>query len=136
MNLSGKDCLGYRQFLRKWGIDMDVKKTKKELCTEYKEKKAIGGVYIIRNKKNSKILVEGSPDMIAIKNRFEFAQKMGSCVNMKIEKDWVNIGGENFEFEMLEEIEKMNEQTSDEFRKDVKLLKEMWCEKLKGNDFY
>lgn len=115
---------------------MDTGKTKKELATEYKERKVIGGVYIIKNLQNNKILLEASFNLQGSKNRFEFAQKTGSCVNKKLQQDWNKHGCMGFVFETLEELERKDTQTEEEFREDIELLKEMWMEKLEGKVYY
>ncbi len=115
---------------------MDTKKTKKELQAQYKERKVIGGVYIIKNKETGQLFLASTPDMQGSQNRFEFSQKIGSCVQMKLQKDWAAYGPDAFVFEILEEIKKGDAQTQEEFSEDVKLLKEIYMEKLADSQFY
>jgi len=109
---------------------------KKELQSLYKERKAVGGVYLIRNIQNKKIFLDATLNLQGIKNRFEFAQKTGSCVYTKLQKDWSEQGGGQFAFESLEELVKSDSQTQTEFKSDVELLKEIWREKLSDEEFY
>ena len=111
-------------------------KTKKELLAQYKEREAIGGVYIIRNTRNNKLLLDASADIKIVRNRFEFARQTGSCVNMKLQKDWAEHGSASFALEVLEELRKGETQTDKEFKADIELLKEIWSEKLKNEDMY
>jgi hypothetical protein len=113
-----------------------ITKTKKELQAQYKEKKVIGGVYAIKNTQKNKLLVEAATDLRGGKNRFEFAKKTGSCVNMKLQADWKECGADKFVFEVLEELEKAETLTPAEFKAEVDLLKEMWLEKLSSSDLY
>lgn len=110
--------------------------TKKELLAKYKERTVIGGVYVIRNTLNNRLLLDASPDLKSIKNRFDFAKATGSCVDMKLQKDWAEHGSEQFVFEVLEELEKGETQSQKEFKADIDVLKEIWAEKLSGETLY
>jgi hypothetical protein len=55
---------------------------------------------------------------------------------MKLQKDWSKQGGEQFVFEVLEELKKGETQTAEEFTADIGILKEMWLEKLSDREFY
>ena len=110
--------------------------TKKELQSQYKEREITGGVYIIRNTIKNKILCEIAVEMNNTRNRFEFSRKTGSCVSMKLQKDWTEQGSNQFVFEVLEELKKGDTQTDAEFKADLELLKEMWLEKLSGEEMY
>lgn len=109
---------------------------RKALSTQYKDREVIGGVYLIRNRQSNRLLVDSTADLSSIKNRFEFSVKTDSCVYMKLQKDWAELGGGSFSLEILEELRKNDSQTSAAFKADVDLLKEMWLEKLSGEDFY
>ena len=109
---------------------------KKELQEQYKEREIIGGVYLIRNTLNNKLFLDASLDLQGSRNRFEFAQKTGSGLNMKLQKDWTEQGGSQFVFEVLEELKKGETQTQTEFKADVDLLKKLWLEKLSGEELY
>jgi len=109
---------------------------KKELQSQYIQREIVGGVYIMRNIQNNKILLDASTDISGSKNRFEFAQKTGSCVNPKLQKDWAAYGHDQFTFEVLDELKKGEAQTQEEFKTDIGLLKEIWREKLTNEDFY
>lgn len=115
---------------------MKDSKTKKELQALYKEREIVGGVYVIKNTLNNKLLLEADTDLQGSKNRFEFAQKTGSCVDMKLQKDWAAQGCGQFVFEVLEELKKSETQTAADFKADVALLKEIWLEKLSGENLY
>lgn len=111
--------------------------SRKDLIRQYKERQKIGGVYLIRNTLNGKLLLDATTDLQGIRNRFEFARKTGSCVDLKLQADWDKQGGGGaFAFETLEELEKGEAQTEAGFKADIQLLKEMWLEKLGGGDFY
>ena len=109
---------------------------KKELQNRYKEREIVGGVYSITNTLNNKVFLEAATDMRGIKNRFEFAQKTGSCIHVKLQRDWDRQGGGQFVFEVLEELHKGDAQTEEGFKADLALLKEMWLETLSDKEFY
>jgi hypothetical protein len=105
---------------------------KKELIDQYKNRKQVGGVYVIKNTRLNKWFVDSAPDLIAIKNRFEF---MGASF-MKIAQDYKTQNGEDFVFEVLEDLEKGEAQTPKEFQDDLRVLKSIWLDKLIGQELY
>jgi len=110
---------------------------KKKILAQYKERERIGGVYLIRNTLNNKILLDAATDLQSIRNRFEFAQKTGSCVNPKLQKDWLEHGCGAFLLEVPEQLVKGNTQTDAEFKADIEFLKEIWLDKLSiSEDLY
>ena len=115
---------------------MGDKPNKKEMQNRYKEREIVGGIYAIKNTQNNKVFLEAATDIRGIKNRFEFAQKTGSCIHVKLQSDWDKQGGGQFAFEILEELQKGDTQTAEGFKADLMLLKEMWLETLSGSEFY
>lgn len=109
---------------------------KKCMLSKYKERKITGGIISIKNNINGKVLFEASLNTEANRNRFEFCKKTGSAISLKIQKDWNTYGSEAFTFEVLEELTKGENQTMQEFEGDVKVLKEIWLEKLQNTEFY
>jgi len=106
------------------------------LQARYRERKVTGGVFAVRNVRSGKILLESSTDLKGSKNRFDFSKSTGSCVFTKLNKDWASDGSEAFVFEILEELDMGEAQTSQEFKSDVELLKEIWIENLSDKEFY
>jgi hypothetical protein len=111
-------------------------RTKKELQAQYKERQVIGGVYVVKNTWNNKLLLEAATDLQGSKNRFDFAKSTGSCVHTKLYADWTEQGSGDFIYEVLEELEKGETQTDKEFKADIDLLREMWLEKLSDSELY
>ncbi|NLA72512.1 MAG: GIY-YIG nuclease family protein [Clostridiales bacterium] len=110
--------------------------SKKELRSQYKEREIIGGIYIIKNKINNKLLLLSAVDLNGSKNRFQFAQNTDSCIHPKLQNDWLKYGHKAFELIILEELKKSSAQTDAEFRADIDLLTEIWLEKLSDESFY
>jgi hypothetical protein len=109
---------------------------RKELKAQYKERKVIGGVFVIRNTATGKLFLDATTDLQGSKNRFAFAKQTGSCTDLKLQSDWAKQGASAFALEVLEELEKGDAQTNAEFAADVKTLKELWAEKLAAKEFY
>lgn len=120
------------------GREKNVKsvESRKEMAQQYRDRKQIGGVFLVRNTVNGKALLDASTDLPGSKNRFTFAQDTGTCVYLRMQKDWKEQCGKGFAFEVLEELEKGETQTNAEFATDIKALKELWSEKLANEALY
>lgn len=115
---------------------MKDNKTKKELIAQYKERQIVGGVYVIKNTLNNKILLGATTDLHSAINRFEFSQKTGSCVDMKLQGDWREFNGKQFVIEVLEELKKSETQMVEEYEADIDVLRQLWLDKLSGSEMY
>ena len=105
---------------------------KKELTNQYKSRVQVGGVYAIKNMTLNRWYVDATTDLAASENRFKF---FGST-HMKVEQDYKAQNGEGFVFEVLEELKKNENQTDKEFKTDLTVLKDIWLEKLRGQELY
>lgn len=105
-----------------------MEKNKKEMINEYKNRTMIGGVYKITNSKTDNYWIESCMDINAAINKFNFSKSINSCggYNSEIEKEWNETGAEFFKFEILEKLEKKPEMDNKEFKKEIKLLEELW----------
>ena len=112
------------------------KQKKKEILAAYKDRTVVGGIYAIKNTVNGKIQILSTTDLQGSKNRFEFSKKTNSCVTMKIQEDWKNFGSDAFAFELLEELVKKETQSLKEFNTDIKVLEEIWHEKIDSEKLY
>lgn len=99
-------------------------------------RKEIGGVCAIKNTQNNKVLLLPAPDLQGCRNRFDFSQKTGGCVNIKLQNDWNKYGPQAFTFHVLEELEKKETQSAKEFKEDLKTLMELWREKFAAEELY
>jgi len=108
---------------------------RKELIRKYKERKVTGGVYRILNTQNGKYLLASCIDLKGDRNRFDFSVSTGSCVQLKLQKDWNQFGPKAFKFEVLDELKKDPEQDNTAFREELRLLEEMWRERLSGEEY-
>ena len=112
---------------------MVTPENKKALINAYKIKKDIGGICKITNTKNGKVLLFAAPDLVGAKNRFTFSCKINSCFQLELKQDWQEYGPQAFTFEVVEELEKMPEQSNKEFKEDLKELLLIWQENTGKN---
>lgn len=110
----------------------------KELLAAYKERKVLGGVCCVTCDENKKCLLLGAIELKSQRNRFELALATDSPMLPSMGGDWREYGSGAFTFEVLEELEKRPDQSDRDFSADVKLLAEIWREKLtaEGATFY
>lgn len=98
---------------------------RRELRNQYRERRALGGVYVITNTANGKYLLAHTPDLASARNRFAFAVTTGSAVHPRMREDWGTFGGGAFALEVLEELEQGQEQTRAAFIEDLKTLEQL-----------
>ncbi|HHV09073.1 MAG TPA: GIY-YIG nuclease family protein [Clostridiales bacterium] len=104
--------------------------TKKELQTQYKNRTVVGGVYCIKCNESGRVWLKSARDILGQRNKFEFFTSTNSCPEPGMRPDWEQYGAASFSFSVLEEISKKETQTDREFNEDLKLLLELWMEKL------
>jgi group I intron endonuclease len=99
---------------------------KLELKREYKLNHRPMGVYQIRNIVNDKVLIGSALDLPGILNRHKFQLKMGNHSNGALQAEWNEFGGENFAFEILDEI---TPKEGRDHKEELAFLEELWLEK-------
>jgi|LSQX01.1.fsa_nt_gb hypothetical protein len=104
------------------------KASRRSRTQEYKQRKETGGVCVIRNTRNGRYLLQAGREISRMENRFNFSKQTGSCVHLKVKKDWEAFGPEAFEFEMLEQIERKDSQTPEQFQEDLDALLRLYAE--------
>ena len=104
-------------------------KSRKELNREYKERVKPAGVYQVKNLANGKILLGSSLNLEGPLNRHRFMLKIGSHTNKALQKDWDELGPDQFVFEILEEV-KRKDDPSFNLKDELTLLEMIWLEKL------
>jgi len=104
-------------------------KLRKELHREYKERVKPAGVYQVKNLVNGKVLLGSSLNLEGPLNRHKFMLKIGSHNNKALQKDWDELGPEQFVFEILEEV-KRKDDPSFNLKDELTLLEMIWLEKL------
>ncbi|MBP1989097.1 GIY-YIG nuclease family protein [Paenibacillus eucommiae] len=102
---------------------------RKELTLAYQQSTRPMGVFRLTNTINSKILIGGTPNLDAAKNRYEFVLKMGSCDIKELQQDWNEYGEEAFIFETLEQIKPVDDLKHD-YKKEIEALEQKWLDEL------
>ena len=104
-------------------------KTRKELKEEYRQMKFRMGVFQIKNKINGKLFIGSSLDLNAIWHAQKLQLDFGIHPNSDLQKDWKELGAENFSYEILEEIRQIEDKPTD-FSKEIKVLEGMIIDEL------
>jgi hypothetical protein len=98
---------------------------RKKRADAYRERVCTGGVYVIRNLKNGKMYLDCTADIAAMQNRFAFLKQTNACVLFKLKKDWDAYGPDAFALEVLETLDKGDNQTDESFMDDLMTLKDI-----------
>ncbi len=85
---------------------------KKKLKIEYKNIKTQIGILRIFSKDNCKSFVCSASDVQSRINRYKTQLKLGTHFCKNLQKDWEIFGEENFLFEVLSEIEPLEDDAS------------------------
>ncbi|MDD3168337.1 MAG: GIY-YIG nuclease family protein [Eubacteriales bacterium] len=112
------------------------KDRKREIVSEYKQRKTTGGVYKVTNTANGRYMLKAEVDLQSFRNRFNFSMRMKSCLHPKMQKDFSQYGAEVFTLEFLEETEKKEEESAMGFKDRLKRLEEAWAEKFDPEKAY
>jgi hypothetical protein len=104
-------------------------KTRKELQREYKERVKPSGVYQVRNLANGKVLLGSSLNLEGLLNRNRFTLRNNSHPNKELQKDWNELGPEQFTFEILEVVQ-VQDDPNFNLQDELTLLEQIWLEKL------
>jgi len=110
---------------------------KKEIRKEYKNQKHPAGLYAVKNKPGNKMFIGTSINLPAKVRGITFELEMGSHTYDKLVNDYKQLGKENFEIFILDQIE-VKDETERELKAELETLEAMWVEKLKseGVSFY
>ena len=104
-------------------------KTRKEIHREYKERVKPAGVFQVKNLTNGKVLLGSSLNLEGPLNRHRFMLKIGSHTNKALQKDWDELGPDQFTFEILEEVKRKDDPNFN-LKDELTLLEMIWLEKL------
>ncbi len=104
-------------------------KTRKEIHREYKERVKPSGVFQIKNMVNGKILLGSSLNLEGPLNKHRFMLRINGHPNKELQKDWNELGSDQFTFEILETIQ-VKDDPNFNLKDELTLLEEIWLEKL------
>ncbi len=105
------------------------KKSRKELQREYQERVKPTGVYQIKNHTNGKVLLGSSLNLDGLLNRNRFTLRNNSHPNKELQKDWNELGPDQFVFEILEVVP-VKDDPNFNLKDELTLLEQIWLEKL------
>jgi len=106
---------------------------KKQVKEDYKSKKQPAGIFAVHNLHDNKMFIGKSKDLPSVLKRFKFTLKMGSFPFQNLIDDYNRLGKNNFAIKVLDELE-IKDETEQEIDNELKILEEMWIEKLKKED--
>lgn len=104
-------------------------KTRKEIHREYKERVKPSGVFQIRNLSNGKVLLGSSLNLEGPLNKHRFMLKINSHPDKDLQKDWNELGSDQFSFEILETVQ-LSDHPNFNLKDELTLLEEIWLERL------
>lgn len=87
------------------------------------------GVLLVRNNRNDKVFLAAGPDLNGLINRHKFQLEQKGHPNKELQADWNSQGGNDFAFEIVDEVRPDGGADFD-YRKEVKALEDLWLEKL------
>jgi hypothetical protein len=111
---------------------MDMK-TRKEIHREYKERVKPSGVFQIKNIANGKVLLGSSLNLEGPLNKHRFMLRINGHPNKELQKDWNELGPDQFIFEILETVP-IKDDPNFNLKDELTLLEEIWLEKLQPFD--
>jgi len=104
-------------------------KTRKEIHREYKERVKPSGVFQIKNIANGKVLLGSSLNLEGLLNRNRFMLRSNGHLNKELQKDWNELGPDQFIFEILETVQ-IRDDPHFNLKDELTLLEEIWLENL------
>jgi len=102
---------------------------KRELKKLYKQSPKPMGILQVKNLSSGKIFIASSQNLPGKLNSIMFQLDNGSHVNSEMQKDFNEVGKENFSFEIIDYLEPKEDPLYD-YTEDLKILEQMWIEKL------
>jgi len=104
-------------------------KTRKEIHREYKERVKPSGVFQVKNMATGKVLLGSSLNLEGPLNKHRFMLKINSHPNKVLQKDWNELGPDQFVFEILETVP-IRDDPHFNLKDELTLLEEIWLERL------
>jgi hypothetical protein len=102
---------------------------KAQIKRNYKQTPTPMGIYQIKNLVSGKVLIGSSKNLPGKLNGHRFQLELGSHINKGLQKDFSELGKENFAFEALDYLEPKSDPAYD-YAEDLKELERLWRVKL------
>jgi hypothetical protein len=106
------------------------KSRKKELIQQYKLTRPRMGIFIIRSKTSNKCYLQTTQDLRGVMNGALARLGGGSHPNEELQKEWKELGADNFTMEILEQLEYDKDESKTDYQEELALLQMIWEEKL------
>jgi hypothetical protein len=100
----------------------------KQLKRESKINPPQMGIFQIRNTTNDRVFIGRTLNIEGILNRHRFALRQGNHSNRSLQSDWLEHGGENFAFEVLDVLAPSPDSSRD--AENLICLEDLWLDKL------
>ena len=97
------------------------KEQKKLMREAFDNRKVSMGVLSIRNLETNKTFIKSTINAEAWENKTKFILKMGQFENAELQADWNRLGEDQFQFEMIEELEE-NENQYFNYQKELQKM--------------
>jgi len=91
------------------------------------------GVFQIKNIANGKVLLGSSLNLEGPLNKHRFMLRINGHPNKELQKDWNELGPDQFIFEILETVP-IKDDPNFNLKDELTLLEEIWLEKLQPFD--
>jgi len=104
-------------------------RTRKEIHREYRERVKPSGVFQIKNMANGKVLLGSSLNLEGPLNKHRFMLRINGHPNKELQRDWNELGPDQFVFEILETVQ-ISDNPNFDLNDELTLLEEIWLEKL------
>ncbi len=102
---------------------------KKRLKKEYRETPRPMGVFLIRNMTNDKVFLSAGLDLVGTMNRHKFQLTNGSHPNARLQRDWNEVGSNNFAFEIIDQITPQDDPALDS-KAELEFMEKLWLQEL------
>ncbi len=112
------------------------KQTRKQILDSYKARRAVGGVFAVRNSANGKSLIQFTTELQGSLNRFQFSQMTGGCSYKVLQEDYQKYGSGAFTIDVLEELIQKEGQTEQDFRREIEALYGMLISQIDPAELY
>ncbi|MBI1933158.1 MAG: GIY-YIG nuclease family protein [Ignavibacteriales bacterium] len=108
---------------------------KKELKKQYLQNLPAMGIFKVENSVSKKLFVDFGLNVKGKINGCKFQLDNNSHPNKGLQEDYNTFGGNNFIFEVIDILEPKDNESKN-YVEELKILEEMWIEKLKSyNEF-
>ncbi|MCU0277087.1 MAG: GIY-YIG nuclease family protein [Acidobacteria bacterium] len=102
---------------------------KSEIKRQYKQKPPAMGIFQVKNLASGRIYIGRAMDLNGKLNSQKFQLKNMMHMNKELQKDFNELGADQFSFEVLDRLQP-KESPDHDYGQELKELEEMWLDKL------